>query len=241
MPVHWSITTHPSLASTQDTLKEMIAREDAREGLVVRALEQSAGHGRHGRKWESVPGNLSFSFLLRPPISATGGTTLSLVTGLVLVRAVQDVFGLPPGQDLLLKWPNDVMLRGRKCAGILLENIGGALVIGVGVNIADAPVEGAACLCDYGCNPASEADDLLSRFLAIFEEAYTVWLERGFSAFRADYLRLTYPAGSLVQVKLPKNTIEGAFCDVDAQGALLIQCKDEDKARKITAGDVFLV
>lgn len=228
----WIIENHEELPSTQDVLKE---RNNAQEGLVIHALKQSAGRGRYARKWESPRGNLSFSFLLKPKKSLQENVTLSLITGIVLTRIIKEF-----SDDVVLKWPNDVMLGGKKCAGILLESLGaGRLAIGVGVNIAHAPLEDTTCLRTYA--PQITQEHVLERFLKVFEEAYTQWKSSGFVSFVSSFEDLTYKKETIIQVKLPDRVIKGSFKGIDAQGNLLILCTDTKKVQKITAGDVFLV
>lgn len=236
----WSIQTHKSLVSTQDTLKALIDKGEAEEGTLIHAIEQTGGYGRHGRKWECGSGNLSFSFMLSPRANRLQSTSLSLVTGIALVRAIQDALGIT-NDDVILKWPNDVMIKGKKCAGILLETMKQNVIIGTGVNISSSPIEEAVSLSDYNKNITLTPEALLSRFLEVFEDIYPLWQEQGFVVFKPEFMKLSYKKGTPVHVKLPDNTVEGLFQDVDEQGNMLILCKDTQKLQKITAGDVFLV
>ncbi|MFP4098196.1 MAG: biotin--[acetyl-CoA-carboxylase] ligase, partial [Alphaproteobacteria bacterium] len=219
--------------------------------LVIQALEQTGGYGRHNRAWEGGAGNLYFSFLLQPRAALSRCVTLSLVAGIALVRALQHITHQREG--VVLKWPNDVMLGGLKCAGILLENVPSArqsgevqnIVIGIGVNIASAPGEGTACVLDFiGHGPLGRAvscEALLDRFLSLFGEAYSKWNIDGFSHLKSDFLDLTYPVGTHMSVKLPTGAVQGQFQGIEADGSLIILCKDRKELQKITTGDVFLV
>lgn len=239
----WNISNYKSMPSTQDTLRKLIETGNAqKEGLVINALEQTGGHGRHGRKWASGCGNLAFSFMLTPRASSSQNATLSLVTGIALTHAIKDFIKPESDDDIILKWPNDVILSGQKCAGILLENTEGHIIIGIGVNISCAPVEEAICLSQY-CNKSHDINpqDMMFRFLEIFQSMYEQWQKHGFYAFKPEYMRLTYQKGRAVCVKLPKGEISGVFHDIDEGGNMLILCKDTQKLQKITAGDVFPV
>jgi len=114
----------------------MFADQDAVEGDWLVALRQDAGRGRQGREWVSATGNFYGSTLveLRPddPLAAT----LSLAAGLALIEALDVAV---PAEPTMLKWPNDVMIRGRKLAGILLERTGERVAVGFGINLASAP------------------------------------------------------------------------------------------------------
>jgi len=114
----------------------VIADSDAVEGDWLVALDQEAGRGRQGRNWVSADGNFYGSTLVVLHPSDPPAQSLSLAAGLALVEAIDAVV---PGEALMLKWPNDVMLLGKKLAGILLERSGDRVAVGFGVNLARAP------------------------------------------------------------------------------------------------------
>jgi BirA family biotin operon repressor/biotin-[acetyl-CoA-carboxylase] ligase len=136
----WSVpqcAVFRTLSSSLDRVHELGA-DDAPSGTVVIALEQTAGRGRDGRTWHSPVGGIWLGILIRPPFPDAG--ILSLRAGLVLADVIDELFG---GQRAQLKWPNDVLLEGRKLAGILCEarwqgGIPQWLGIGIGVNVANA-------------------------------------------------------------------------------------------------------
>ena len=121
---------------TGSTNADLIADNGAIEGDWLIALEQHAGRGRQGRTWVSAPGNFYGSTLVQIGPGDPPAQTLSLAAGLALVEAIDVAL---PGQPLMLKWPNDVMLLGNKLAGILLERSGDRVAVGFGVNLASAP------------------------------------------------------------------------------------------------------
>jgi BirA family biotin operon repressor/biotin-[acetyl-CoA-carboxylase] ligase len=139
IPAGWSVVTLDTVGSTND---EAMARAEAGapEGTVVRALRQEAGRGRRGRGWDSPPGNVYSSTILRPPVLPAEAAQLSFVTAL----AVADMAGPLIGAEhrVAIKWPNDVLVDDAKISGILLESsVGeggliGHVVIGVGCNVA---------------------------------------------------------------------------------------------------------
>lgn len=181
------------VGSTQDVAAER-ARAGAPEGTVVVAEVQTAGRGRLGRRWESPPGGLYATMILRPTRpptpsakGASGLPEISLVAGLALAEALE-----PFGHAAMLKWPNDVLVAGRKVAGILSEGIfhgtdAEAVLVGVGVNCAEAPA-GAGGL---GGRPAP--DECLDAFLRRFAARYAAWRLDGLKAhLRAIGARLAY-------------------------------------------------
>lgn len=223
MGIRWDIQTHESLPSTQNLCKDQAAL-GAAEGLVIRALEQTDGHGRRGREWVSGQGNLTLSLLLRPECKAMDVGQLSILIGVALLEVAQEMGAGP----LLLKWPNDLLCDGRKCAGILLDSglSGDAidwLVIGIGVNTQDAP-EGAACL-------ELASDAFLDALLEKIGLSYAMWKIGGFEDIRRKWVENSYPKGTMLNV--------GVFEGLDAYGNLVV-LDDTNALKTISAGDVYL-
>src|SRR5215207_4886252 len=144
--VSWQVRRVAETGSTNADVVTL-ATAGAAEGTVLVADYQSAGRGRLGRSWQAPPGTgLAVSLLLRPTaVPAHRWPWLPLLTGVAVVEALRTY----PGIDVVLKWPNDVLLKGGKLAGILVERVdgpaGAAAVVGVGLNVSAAPV-GAASL-----------------------------------------------------------------------------------------------
>jgi BirA family transcriptional regulator, biotin operon repressor / biotin---[acetyl-CoA-carboxylase] ligase len=241
------------VASTGSTNADLLARaeEGAAEGLVLVAEEQTAGRGRLGRSWVSVPGaSLTFSMLLRPaavPQELRGW--LPLLTGVAVVSAVRAVAGLPA----LLKWPNDVLVGDRKLAGILAEQsaTGSAVVIGVGVNVgtpADAlPVSPAglpatSLLVEGAAGITREA--VLSAVLREVERLYLAFAaaaDAHRSGLLAEYRGLCGTLGRIVRVELPGGRVlAGTASDIDATGRLLVS-EAGSPVQPVSAGDVIHV
>jgi BirA family biotin operon repressor/biotin-[acetyl-CoA-carboxylase] ligase len=225
------------------------ARSGAPEGLVLVAEEQAAGRGRMGRAWVSPPrAALTFSVLLRPdgvPPARLGW--LPLLAGVAAAGALHQASGL----DVRLKWPNDVLAGPRKLAGILAETSGGAVVVGIGLNVSTAPEElpppgpgalAATSLLLEG-SAGLDRDVLLRRVLDELERWYLAWRSAASpgdpdgSGLRSEYLRLCSTVGRVVRVELPAGqVIEGTAADVDAGGRLVVRGPDGPAA--IGAGDV---
>jgi BirA family biotin operon repressor/biotin-[acetyl-CoA-carboxylase] ligase len=242
----WS--TVEVVASTGSTNADLIARGGP-EGHVLVAEEQTAGRGRMGRTWVSVPGaSLTFSVLLRPSsVPPTQRGWLPLLTGVAVASAVRSLTGV----SALLKWPNDVLVGDRKLAGILAEQSpdGSAVVVGVGLNVAmpeDAlPVSltglPATSLLVEGADIAREP--LLIEILR--------HLERWYQAFRSDpdpartglldqYRSLCGTLGRAVRVELPSGHVLTGFAeDIDSGGRLLVRADDSTSVTPVSAGDVI--
>lgn len=237
MRLDWVIETHERVQSTQDIVMEA-AREGRSEGFVVQADEQVQGRGRHGRVWESQVGNLFLSILFRPDCPVRDVGQLSLVAGLSLIEVINSFVD----GKASLKWPNDVLLDGEKCAGLLLESeltqSGDVewVVLGLGVNIVSAPSEFGAALVDYADIDRAQFQ---ARFLEVMADSYDHWLSHGFAELRTRWISYAHPQGSPLTVKIGERLEKGTFHDIDAQGNLRLA--DEDGGLKtITSGEVYL-
>jgi BirA family biotin operon repressor/biotin-[acetyl-CoA-carboxylase] ligase len=239
------------------------ARAGAAEGTVLVAEYQRAGRGRADRRWASPPGaGLTVSVLLRPgaarlpwpPAPATSWGWLPLLAGVALAESVTAVAGRPAS----LKWPNDLLVGGGKCAGILAEAVGEAVVIGIGLNVTTRPDElpppadpaappaGSLALATAGTPGRAAAGTpdraaLLVAVLGRIEHWYGGWRlatgDAGRCGLWAAYRRLCDTLGRPVQVLLPAgDRLRGIAETVDGAGRLVLRTGDE--VRALAAGDV---
>jgi BirA family transcriptional regulator, biotin operon repressor / biotin---[acetyl-CoA-carboxylase] ligase len=212
-------------------------------GLVIRADLQTKGRGRRGRDWVSPKGNLYTSILLQPARPAGEIATLGFVAVLALGDAVQAI--LPPTTQVSHKWPNDLLLNGRKVSGILLETqtMPGAapfVILGMGVNILSHPADTPYPVTDLLANGAAliSPRELLDRLLAAFAPAYAAWERGGFAAIEPAWRRRAVGIGQPIEVRLQSGSLHGTFRDLDSDGALRLALP-EGGERRISAGDVY--
>ena len=230
------------VATTGSTNADLLARGGP-EGQVLVAEEQTAGRGRMGRSWVSMPGAaLTFSVLLRPAaIPASRRGWLPLLAGVAVATAVRSVARVPA----TLKWPNDVLAGDRKLAGILAEQSADATVIGIGINVATPagalPVPTATSLLVEGSDVAREP--LLAEILRSFERWYAPFREDpdpSRTGLLEEYRTLCATLGRSVRVELPGNRqLTGIAEDVDTDGSLLIREPDATSVTPISAGDII--
>ncbi|WP_246272940.1 biotin--[acetyl-CoA-carboxylase] ligase [Oricola thermophila] len=239
----WRHLELPSVGSTNAEAMALAATGDP-GNLWVTAGEQTAGRGRRGRAWASPPGNLYASALLIDPAPLNRLGTLPLVAA-VAVRDAIEACGTPSGTRLAIKWPNDILLNGAKCCGILLESQGLsdghlAVVIGCGINIVSFPEPGLYRATALNREGISATPSSLFAELAIaFEAALKLWDGgRGVVAIRERWLRHAEGIGGPIAVNLAKGRLEGQFEGIDADGALLLRTSD-GTLRQISAGDLF--
>lgn len=247
LPAGFHLHFFETIGSTSDEAKAL-ARAGAPGGTIVWALEQTAGRGRRGRVWQSPPGNLYLSMLLRPTEPPISVAQLGFVAALGLGDALAALTDPGPpdlGPRLRFKWPNDLLVDGAKIAGILLESETAAsdrvefVVIGVGVNIAAAPsgVEyPATSLADKGV-AGVEPEHLLPAFVNHFDTWARRWRLEGFAPIRAAWLDRAGELGDAILVRLDRATLSGRFLDLDTDGALVLDAPDG--RRRIAAGEVF--
>jgi BirA family biotin operon repressor/biotin-[acetyl-CoA-carboxylase] ligase len=216
--------------STNDDLLAL-APDGAAEGLWLRAGRQTGGKGRQGRLWQSPPGNLHASTLVRLRASDPPAPTLALVAAVALHEAA--AFHVTTGA-LRIKWPNDLLLDGAKLAGILLERSGDAVVIGFGVNLAHQPDGLDRPVARLG--EGVEAGTLLETLSEAFARWLGRWRSEGLVPVRPAWLAAAHPIGT----GLSTADGEGLFEGLDASGALRLRRAD-GTIDIVHAGDVFLI
>lgn len=230
-----------ALDSTNAEARRRIAAAAAADGWII-ARTQSGGRGRRGRTWVSEAGNVYASRVVSPKAPLTRLPELSFVAGVATHEAV--TAHLPPeAGPITCKWPNDVLVKRGKVAGILLESEGasGWLVVGIGVNVRNAP-EGvefpATSLCAEGASP--ELTEVIVSLVTAFERWYGIWRRDGFAPVREAWKQRAAGVGDVIRVRLEGRELTGIFHDIDPDGALLLTMPDGRRER-IAAGDVFFM
>ena len=236
VPAGWRLLVHDRLPSTADALRARAEAGEA-EGLAVLAHRQTAGRGTRGRAWESPPGNLHLSLLLRPGGPGREVPQWSLLAAVALHTALAPLAG--PG--LTLKWPNDLLLHGAKCAGILSEASLGPdgrldwLALGFGVNLARAPAVPGRLTAALP-PPAPGVEEAAGRIMASLDRWRAIRDAHGFGPVREAWLERGHEAGAPLTVAAPSGPVAGRFAGLDETGALRL--RTEGGMRIVTAGDV---
>jgi BirA family biotin operon repressor/biotin-[acetyl-CoA-carboxylase] ligase len=218
------------------------ARAGVRGPLWITAEAQSGGRGRRGKSWVSPPGNLYATLLLTEPSPPALAPQLSFVAGLAVHDAVAACApGLAP--KLRLKWPNDVLLDGRKLSGMLIEAESQprfSLAIGIGVNCVSHPLDTGYGATDLQANNVPiAAQGLLPRLAAAMSARVEQWAAgAGFATIRSDWLARAASLGETILVRLPERELTGIFEGIDADGRLLLVTPDKT-TETVAAGDIF--
>lgn len=241
MPEGFDLQAFLSLDSTNKEAARKIA-DGASSGLWVTAGEQSGGRGRGGREWVSKPGNLYASLIYETQEDIYGAAQLSFVTALAVRDAVFEFLQL---QDIKCKWPNDVLVAGKKISGILLESCAAKetgknyVIIGIGINIVHHPK--VALYEATHINEQTEREYCHADVFVVLAEKMAFWLalwkEKGFDPIRESWLSSARGIGEQITVRLPNEQLIGRFVDLDRDGALKLDVDDEIKL--IHSGDVF--
>jgi BirA family transcriptional regulator, biotin operon repressor / biotin---[acetyl-CoA-carboxylase] ligase len=224
------------------------ARAGTLAPLWVAAATQTAGRGRRGRAWVSPPGNLYASLLLVDPAPAPVAPQLAFVAGLAVHDACAAL--APSLADALrLKWPNDLLCRGAKIAGILIEGEGGpgvagevVAVIGIGVNCRHHPDAVERPATDFA---AQGAPIVAPALLDALRGTMAAWLAEwdrgaGFAAIRSAWLARAAGLGQAMRARLPDREMSGVFEAIDEGGRLILRLAD-GWCEVVTAGEVFPV
>jgi BirA family biotin operon repressor/biotin-[acetyl-CoA-carboxylase] ligase len=238
----WRIVRFDTIDSTNEEARRFAHAGDAGRLWVV-ADKQTAGRGRRGRAWISPTGNLHASVLMIDPCPPAVAAQLGFVAGVALARAARDLGATEIG----LKWPNDLMSRGAKCAGILAEGVGlggrrVACVVGIGVNCAHAP-KGlgyeTSCLTRVG-GQALRPGELFEGLVQRFDEALAAWCAgQAFDRIRAAWLDDALGLGERITIQNGAGPREGVFEGIDEAGRLLMRC--ERGLDIIEAADLWLL
>jgi len=232
-PIDW----FSSVSSTM-TLAARMAHDGCPSGTVVGADGQVAGIGRHGHTWHSeAEAGLYASIVLRVPLGSSDLPLVMLALGLAAQEAIVQVSGLAAD----LRWPNDVLIHGKKCAGILAVLEANAIVAGIGVNVnhtlfpADIQPLATSLLLE---GKRVEREELLIALVNAIDDCVRVLVEQGPQAILKMFTRASsYAEGRRVRVEKQGAVIEGVTCGLDASGFLVVR-EDNGRETTILAGGV---
>jgi BirA family biotin operon repressor/biotin-[acetyl-CoA-carboxylase] ligase len=223
--------------STMEVAKEL-AKKGVEEGTIVVAESQSRGRGRLGREWSSPVGGIYCTVVLRPKVSPAYAPRISLMASVAVARTIRDLFGLPAE----LKWPNDVLIGGKKVCGILAEmeaetdelkfvNLG----IGMNVNCSISQERATSLRDELGRDVSRKM--VLGAVLAEIQRQQNVLTT---DDLLAEWKKLSVTLGREVRVASLGEEISGKAIDVDSDGALIVACPD-GSVKKVFAGDCLHV
>lgn len=242
VPAGYAVAVFDEIDSTNEEARRR-AVVGERGPLWIAARRQTAGRGRRGREWVSPEGNLMTTLLIAPGVAAPEAARLSFVAAL----AVHDLVAAYATHAVVrVKWPNDVLVDGKKVAGILLESAAQDgidmvpwLAVGIGVNLVHAPENTPFPATFLGAHgPAPTPTEALAELAQAWETRFRDWRVSGFAAIRDAWLTVAAGVGQAVEVRLPGETLHGRFETLMPDGALSLLLPSGAR-RAITAGEVF--
>lgn len=239
------ILTFDELDSTNGEARRR-AEAGERGPVWLMARRQTAGVGRRGRAWDGGEGNLTATLLLTLDKGAREAAQLAFVAGLAARTAIT-VYA--PADLVALKWPNDVLIGGRKACGMLIDSgpaKGGGTwaAVGVGINLVtypeavERPATALAGHLSHGLIRAPSPDQALAVLAEAFDVTLDLWLSQGFAPIREAWLAGAGGIGGPCVARLEGESVTGVAEGLDADGALLLRLPGGE-VRRITAGDVF--
>ncbi len=232
--------------STNDVAFNLI-HQGALEGTVIAAEEQTKGRGRQGRRWTQTPGKgLAFSVILRPRMGMIEAAGVTLAAGVAAAKTLED-FGLKPR----IKWPNDLLLNGKKVCGILTEmgpkkDKMGSVVLGIGVNLnqtkRDFPgeIKSTATSVYLSSGKKTNRVRFFQRLLLHLEESYGWLAEDRFSKVLAEWRKREDSLNRQVKVTQSRRVFYGQAVGLDERGALLVR-NDSGIVETVHSGDVVML
>ncbi|MBT2575437.1 biotin--[acetyl-CoA-carboxylase] ligase [Bacillus sp. ISL-51] len=233
------------LPTTQKTAHEL-ANDGAPEGTLVVADKQTAGRGRMSRVWHSQEGNgIWMSLILRPDIPLQKAPQLTLLSAVAVVQAIEAAAGIQPD----IKWPNDLLIHGKKAVGILTElqaeeDRVRSVIIGIGINVNQQTDDFPDELQDIATSLSLEAGEkidragLIQEILQTFEKRYQDYLTHGFTPIKLLWESYALGLGNELQARTLQGTFYGKSLGIDDEGVLLLETKDGIK--KIYSADIEL-
>lgn len=243
----WRIIRTGCTSSTNSDLASLAAK-GAEEGLVLCAEKQLSGRGRQGRRWHSPEGGgLYFSFLARPAVKTERAVTLPVLAGIALASALEKFLPAKP----LLKWPNDVLVSGRKIAGILCEmhSHGEApvcIIAGIGLNVnlssGSLPAEIASTATSLFIETGEKhsLDAVLEAVLDAFGAIYPIWTESGLEPFSRFIREHDALFGKEIAISLAGDPVSGRAQGISSSGALLLS-DGKGAVREIFSGEAHIL
>ena len=239
-----NIVHHQKIDSTNDAAYAL-AESGAPEGTVVVAESQQKGKGRMGRRWVSpAGGGVYFSCIIRPNISPAEVSRITLVAALSVVKTIKSFTRLVAR----MRWPNDVLVNGKKVTGILTELKAEAdktsfIILGIGVNVNTAPHDlptGATSLKEE-CKEKIKRVEFFARLLETLEEEYNIFKKEGFKNIRKELKTHSCTLGHYVRLATSgKKRVHGHATDIDENGALVLRMSNGEE-KTFFSGDVTLV
>lgn len=243
---HYSILDFETVDSTNSEALRL-ANSGVRGDFLIRTHKQTGGRGQKGREWISINGNLHASILLESYALPKNNPQLSFVVANAMYDTILELAEVQKASiNIQLKWPNDILIDGKKVAGILLESITcqnkNNVIIGFGVNVIKAPAslgQQVTCLFDEGLI-LGNSDVFLHILMNHFNRSYQEWcLDNDFTSIRKKWMQHAYNLNQVITINDGVQSVSGVFKEIDHDGALCMQLED-GRVCVFYAGDISI-
>ena len=239
-----NILIYDLVDSTSLEAKKIIKSGYAEHGLIIWAKKQNKAYGRYGRNWDSVSGNLSFSFVIENKFAIDQVAIYPFIAALAIKDSLIPYLNEQQAKELQFKWPNDILLQGKKIAGIIFESElqDGSInnmVCGIGVNIASSPqnLQFATSLYEHNIKKNIKLDAILCNIMLSFDKYIKLSIKEDTNVIYEKWLNSAFNLGKKVIIVSGKEEINGIFKGIKNGNLLLVTA--EGKERLICTGDVF--
>ncbi len=225
------------LDSTNSEAKRLVA-QGVHKAFVVSAKKQTKGRGRFNRVWHSPESNAAFTIYVPRLLDYQDFSTLSLMTGLAICRALEDLVGSQAA--LGIKWPNDVVINDAKVSGTLIEADDSSLFVGIGVNLVSEPSEVFYPTISLQHFTNIDRLSLVQTIAKSWHREFDLWSRLGFKAIAARYSQKLWRQGDTIAITLDagrQNLVKGRCLGVNEKGLLLLDVPEEG-VRAFSTGDV---
>ncbi len=241
-----SIHFYETIESTNNTAKKFVAN-DAKEGTVIIAEQQTAGRSRKKADWVSPEGGIYMTIILRPDVTLLEASKLTIVTGVAIAKTLHDEFNIEVG----IKWPNDLLIGNKKICGILTEAVTEkdnleAVLVGVGIDVNISPEDIPEEIENIATSVQKETDiqfnraEIIREFFKIFEEFYEEFKNGNFKYIVSEWRRLSSTTGNRVKVYKNSKALIADAVGITNNGALIVET-DDGKLEKITSGECIIM
>jgi BirA family biotin operon repressor/biotin-[acetyl-CoA-carboxylase] ligase len=225
-----------------NTEARRLAELGEKEGTVVIAASQVKGQGRLGRRWISPPGGLYLSVILKPYISPSKLPVITLLSAVAVVRTIRGLTKL----DTAVKWPNDIVIMGKKVGGILCEASKNIIIVGIGINLNTSlflfpsSLKKQVTSVKFELGASVDRDKVIKILLEEFDKLYRDFLHHKQEEIVSEWSSSCQTLGSRVKIETQKGTVSGLAEKIGLRGELRVR-GDDGKIKNVFSGDVIKV
>ncbi len=231
------------------TIAHKLAQEGAPDGTIVISEEQTAGRGRMARPWESANGTgIWMTIILRPDVSPQQASSFTLVVAVAVTMAIKTLY---KQVEPAIKWPNDLLINGKKCTGILTEmqaeaDLVQALLVGIGINANQLESDFSPDIADIATSLRIAAGEEINRaalvatILQYLEQFTALYVKEGFSSIKALWEQMSCTIGQRIEVTTLRERFEGIASGITDEGVLQLT-QNDGTIRTIYSGDVKIL